>query len=39
MDIEDRIAKWERVTIRLAEFAALIIIVTVAVLYAVIEGL
>lgn len=38
MDIEERIAKWERVTIRFAAFAALVIIVTIAVLYAAIEG-
>ena len=38
MDMEERIAKWERVTIRFAGFIALVIIVTIAVLYAAIEG-
>ena len=38
MDMEERIARWERVTIRFAAFIALVIIITVAVLYAAIEG-
>jgi hypothetical protein len=38
MEPEDRIARWERVTIRFAAFAALVIILAVAICYAGIEG-
>jgi len=38
MEPEDRIARWERVTIRLAAFIALVIILLVALAYAGIEG-
>lgn len=39
MDMEERIAKWERVTMRLAGFVALALILFVALLYAAIEGI
>ena len=38
MEPEDRIARWERVTIRFAAFVALVIILVVAIAYTGIEG-
>ena len=38
MEPEDRIARWERVTIRFAAFVALLIMLLVAIAYAGIEG-
>lgn len=38
MEPEERIARWERVTIRFAGFLALVIILMVAIGYAGIEG-
>jgi hypothetical protein len=39
MDMEERIAKWERVTLRLAVFATTSIILLVAFVYSLIEGI
>lgn len=38
MEIEERIAKWERVTMRFAGFIAVVLILLVALIYAAIEG-
>lgn len=38
MEWEDRIAKWERITIRVAGYIAVSIILLVALVYSVIEG-
>jgi hypothetical protein len=38
MDVEEKIAKWERITLRLAGFVALVIIILVTVTYTAVEG-
>ena len=39
MEIEERIAKWERVTMRLAGFIAIVVILLIVIAYAAIEGI
>jgi len=38
MEMEDRIAKWERVAMRLAGFAAIALILLIVLVYATLEG-